>query len=98
MFALFCLLTITKEQVESLGDEELASVANRFMWFHNNRQNQRLGGSKDGCFNYDDPDHFVTNCHKNGKSEANPHDHHFDQCKGKWEYTSSKYMSKGEFD
>jgi hypothetical protein len=37
MFALSSLLTITEEQVESLGDEELALVASRFIRFHNNR-------------------------------------------------------------
>jgi hypothetical protein len=35
-FALSSLLSITEEQVESLGDEELALVSSRFMWFHNN--------------------------------------------------------------
>jgi hypothetical protein len=64
MFALYSLLTIIEEQVESLGDEELVLVASRFTWFHNNHQNQRRGGSKDGCFNYGDPDHFVTSCQK----------------------------------
>jgi hypothetical protein len=39
MFALSSLLTITEEQVESLGDEELALVASRFTWFLNNSQN-----------------------------------------------------------
>jgi hypothetical protein len=34
MFALFSLLTITKEQVESLGDEELVLLASRFTRFH----------------------------------------------------------------
>jgi hypothetical protein len=37
MFAISSLLTITEEQVESLGDEELALVANQFTRFHNNR-------------------------------------------------------------
>jgi hypothetical protein len=36
MFVLSSLLIIIEEQVESLGDEELALVANRFTWFHNN--------------------------------------------------------------
>jgi hypothetical protein len=50
MFALSYLLIITEEQLESLGDEELALVANRFMRFNDNRQNRKHGGSKDGCF------------------------------------------------
>jgi hypothetical protein len=47
IFALSSLLSITEEQVESLGDEELALVASRFMWFHNNCMSRRRGGSKD---------------------------------------------------
>jgi hypothetical protein len=35
--SMFSLLTITKEQVESLGDEELVLVASRFMRFHTKR-------------------------------------------------------------
>jgi hypothetical protein len=37
IFSFSSLLTLIEEQVESLGDEELALVASRFMWFHNNR-------------------------------------------------------------
>jgi hypothetical protein len=36
MFALSSLLTITEEQVETLGDEDLALAASPFMRFHNN--------------------------------------------------------------
>jgi hypothetical protein len=53
--------------VESLGDEELALVASRFTRFHNNCQNRQRGGSKDGCFNYGDLDHFISSCSKKGK-------------------------------
>jgi hypothetical protein len=66
IFSLSSLLTITKK-VESLEDEELALVASRFMWFHNNYKNRRCGGSKDGCFNCGDPDHFIASCPKKGK-------------------------------
>jgi hypothetical protein len=58
IFALSSLLTITEEQVESLGDEELVLVASRFTWFHNNRMSWWRGGSKNGCYNYGDPNHF----------------------------------------
>jgi hypothetical protein len=47
LFALYSLLTIIEEQVESLGDEELGLVASRLMWLHNNRLNRRRGRSKD---------------------------------------------------
>jgi hypothetical protein len=67
LFALSSLLTITEEQVESLGDENLALMTNRFMRFYNNRQNQWHGESKDGCFNCGDPDHFITSCLKKVK-------------------------------
>jgi hypothetical protein len=30
------------------------------------------GGSKDGCYNYADPDHFVASFPKKGKQEAGP--------------------------
>jgi hypothetical protein len=62
MFDLSSLLTITEEQVESLGDEELALMASRFTRFHNNRTIQRRGWSKDGCYNCGNPNHFVASC------------------------------------
>jgi hypothetical protein len=96
MFALSSLLSITEEQVESLGDEELALVASRFTQFHNKRMSRQRGGSKDRCYNCDDPDHFVASCPKKGKSESSPRDHHSGRCKGK--YSSDKYKSKGGFD
>lgn len=97
LFALSSLLTITDDQVESLGDEELALVASRFTRFHNNRMSRRRGGSKDGCYNCGDPDHFVASCPKKGKLEAGPRDHHSGRRKGKRD-TSSKHKSKGGFD
>jgi hypothetical protein len=76
MFALSSLLSIIEEQVESLGDEELALVASRFTRFHNNCMCRRRGGSKDRCYNYGDPDPFVASYPKKGKSESGPRDHH----------------------
>jgi hypothetical protein len=96
MFALSSLLSITEEQVESLWDEKLALVASRFTWFHNNRMSRQRGRTKDGCYNYGDPDHFVASCPKKGKSESIPCNHHSGRRKGK--YSSSKYKSKGGFD
>jgi hypothetical protein len=46
MFSLSSLLSISKERVESLGDEELMLVASQFMWFHNNHVNQWLNGAR----------------------------------------------------
>jgi hypothetical protein len=70
MFALSSLFTIIEEQVESLDDEALAPVASRFMQFHNARISRWCGGSKDGCYNCGNHDHFVTSCPKKGKQEA----------------------------
>jgi hypothetical protein len=96
MFAPSSLLSIIEEQVESLGDEELALVASRFTRFHNNCMSRWCGGSKDGCYNCGDLDHFVASCPKKGKSESVLCDHHSGQRKGK--YSSGKYKSKGGFD
>jgi hypothetical protein len=82
--------------VESLGDEELALVASRFTRFHNNRMSRWHGGSKDGCYNSSNPDHFVVSCPKKSKSKSGPCDHHFGRRKGK--YSFDKYKSKGGFD
>jgi hypothetical protein len=73
MFSVSSLLTITKEKLESLRDEELAMVASSFNRFHDNRQNRWCGRSKDGCFNSSDLDHLIASCPEMGKSEAGPH-------------------------
>jgi hypothetical protein len=39
-FALSSLVSITEEQMESLGDDELALIINRFSRFYNNRLNR----------------------------------------------------------
>jgi hypothetical protein len=70
-------------------------VASRLMWFYNNRQNRHHGGIKDECFKCGDLDHFIASCPKKGKQEAIPCDHHSSQRKGKREYSSDKYKSKG---
>jgi hypothetical protein len=98
LFALSSLLSITEEQVESHGDEELALVASQFMRFHNNRMSRRHGGSKDGCYNCGDPNAFVANSPKKGKQEVGPRDHHSGRWKGKRMYTTGKHKSKGRFD
>jgi hypothetical protein len=73
MFALSSLLIITGEQLESLSNEKLALLTSRFTWFHNNHMSQRCGWSKDECYNYGDPDHFVSSCPKKGKLERLAH-------------------------
>jgi hypothetical protein len=62
-FALSSLVSVTEEQMENLGDDELALIISRFSRFHNNRLNcRRGGGSKEGCYGCGDPDHFVAHC------------------------------------
>src|SRR5579859_2466694 len=75
-FALSSLVHVTEEQLECLGDDELALVIGRFSRFHNNCLNRRRGGgSKEGCFGCGDSDHYVTNCPRRNNSK----------------YTSSKF-------
>jgi hypothetical protein len=69
-------------------------VVSWFTRFHN-RQNWRRDGSKNESLNCDDPDHFIVSCPKKGKHEAGSRDHHSGRHKGKQEYTSDKYKSKG---
>jgi hypothetical protein len=97
MLSLSSLLTITKEQVESLRDKELTLVISQFTRFHDNRQNQWHDGSKDGCLNCGDPHHFIASCTEKVMQEDSPYDHS-SRHKGKREHTSSKYMSRGRFD
>jgi hypothetical protein len=98
LVALSSLSSIIEEQVESLGDEELVLVASWFTRFHNNCLNWQHGGSKDGCFNCNNLDHFMTSCPKKGKSVGGPCDHQSSRHKGKHKHTSRKHKSKGRFD
>jgi hypothetical protein len=82
--------------MESLGDDELASIINRFSQFHNNGLNRRHGGGpKEGCYGCGDPDHFLTHCPKKNKHSSDKYDS--SKRKDKREYTS-KHKSKGGFD
>jgi hypothetical protein len=95
-FALSSLVSVTEEQMESLGDDELALIISWFLRFHNNSLNHRRGGGpKEGCYGYGDPDHFVTHCPKKNKHSFDKYD--FSKRKDKREYTS-KHKSKGGFD
>lgn len=90
-FSLSSLVTVTEEQLEVLGDDELALVINRFSWFHNNQMNRRRGGRKEGCFECGNLDHFISDCPKRGKSSSK-HDH--SKRRDKKEYTSDKHKVK----
>jgi hypothetical protein len=97
-FALSSLVSVTEEQLEVLGDDELALIIGRFSWFHNNCLNHRRGGASQGCFGCGDPDHFVTHCpNKKDKysSDKRYHDKHDDtKCKEK----ECKHKHNGGYD
>jgi hypothetical protein len=93
---------VTEEQLEALGDDELALVISWFLRFHNNHLNRwRGGGPKDECYGCGDLDHFIAHCPKKNK-------HSFDKSssskydsgkrKDKREYTYGKHKSKGCFN
>jgi hypothetical protein len=89
-------VSVIEEQMESLGDDELALIISRFSRFHNNRLNPRRGGgSKEGCYGCGDPDHFVAHCPKKNKHSFDKYDS--SKHKDKREYTS-KHKLKGGFD
>jgi hypothetical protein len=91
-FALSSLVSVIEEQMESLGDDELALIISRFSRFHNNRLNRRRGGGpKEGCYGCGDPDHFVAHCPKKNK-------HSFDKYDSNKRKYTSKHKSKGGFD
>jgi len=96
-FALSSLVSVSEEQLETLGDDELALIINRFSWFHNNRLNHRRGGDqKVGCYNCGDPNHFIARCPKKNKHSSDKYDS--GRRKDKHDYTSKKYKSKKGFD
>lgn len=82
-------MSILDEQVEGLGNDELALVINRFKRFHDNHKNRWFGGWKVGYFNYGDPDHFNTSCQKMKVKQD------FGKRRDKAEYTSGKDKSRG---
>jgi hypothetical protein len=94
--ALSSLVSVTEEQLEALGDNELALVISWFSRFHNNRLNHRRGGApKEGCYGCGDIDHFVAHCPKKNKHSSDKYDSN--KRKNKHEYTS-KHKSKEGFN
>ena len=96
-FALSSLVSVTKEQLEALGDDELVLIIGRFSWFHNNRLNRRrCGDQKVSCYNCGDPDHFVTHCPKKNNHSFDKYD--FSKHKDKCNYNSGKHKLRKGFD
>ena len=97
LFALSSLVSVTEEQLEVLGDDELALVISQFSRFHNNRLKHRHGGGpKEGCYGYGDPDHFIAHCPKKNKNSFGKLN--IGRHKDKRKYTFGKHKSKGGFN
>ena len=62
-FALSSLVSVTKEQVNALDDEDLALIVKKFTRFYNNRRDRMRGGSR-ACFKCGDTTHFKADCPK----------------------------------
>ena len=90
------MVSVTDEQVEALGDDELALIISRFSRFHNHCLNNRRGGKNQGCFGCGGPSHFVANYPKKNKHSSNKFD--AGKRKDNCEYTPEKHKSKGGFD
>ncbi|KAG8047815.1 hypothetical protein GUJ93_ZPchr0008g11456 [Zizania palustris] len=68
----FSLMSITEDQLESLGDDDLCLFNNRVRRVYDKRMFKRHG-TKSGCFECGDPGHFIADCpkcngHKKGTS------------------------------
>lgn len=57
------LMSISEEQLDTLGDEELCLFNNRARRVYD-RWMSKKHGSKPGCFECGDPSHFVADCPK----------------------------------
>ena len=62
-FSFLSLLSISKEQLDTLGDEELCLFNNHVRRVYDRRMAKKHG-SKPGCFECGDLGHFITDCPK----------------------------------
>ena len=60
MAFLLPLSSVTDEQLETLGDDDLCLLINKFQHVYYNRQRRK----NPGCYHYDDLNHFVADCPK----------------------------------
>ncbi|KAJ1253465.1 hypothetical protein BS78_K252500 [Paspalum vaginatum] len=60
-FLFFALMTVTEEQSESLGDDELCLVFSRFQHAYDNRMSKKKG-ERPKCFECGEVGHFIAEC------------------------------------
>jgi len=70
-FALSALLSVIEEQLEEIGDDELALFAKKIKRFSNNRKERWR--SKDTCFECGRLGHFPTDCPNKEKGKYDSH-------------------------
>src|SRR6266498_793080 len=67
VFSLSSLLSVSEEQVDELGDEELGLITKRFVRFNDNHRFRRKNNN---CFECGKPGHFVVDCPSKNKSKG----------------------------
>ncbi|WVZ80452.1 LOW QUALITY PROTEIN: hypothetical protein U9M48_027925 [Paspalum notatum var. saurae] len=78
-FSFSALMSVTEEQLASLGDEELCLVSSRFQRAYDNRMSKKRG-ERPKCFECGETSHFIAECpnkndyYKKGKSYSRDSD------------------------
>ena len=101
-FSLASLPSVTDEQLETLGDDDLCLLINKFQHVYRNRQRRK----NPRCYHCGDPNHFIADCpKKSGGGQNNNLDYyrHRDRDEGgsNKEHRRHKYRSRdrgGRFD
>ena len=57
-FSLVSLPSVIDEQLETLGDDDLCLLINKFQRVYHNRQKKK----NRGCYHYGDLNHFIADC------------------------------------
>src|SRR6185437_11533407 len=61
------LPSVTDEQLETLGDDDLCLLISKFQRVYHNRQRRK----NHGCYHYGDPNHFIAECPKKSDGGQN---------------------------